>query len=330
LGALRRVPPSTGRNRRTRSMSVITRMPKNKTEITVAGRKLAVSNLQKVLYPSTGFTKGQVIDYYIAIGPVLLPHLHKRALTLKRYPDGVGKFFFYEKSCPPYRPSWVNTASIMSKTRGAPIDYCQANNLPSLVWMANLADLELHVSLARSSAPNRPTAMVFDLDPGPGTSIVECSQVAMWLRERFAEKKLQAFAKTSGSKGMQLYVPLNTPVTFEKTRAASHQIALELEEEHPESVVTNMRKELRKGKVLIDWSQNASFKTTVCVYSLRGTEKPGVSTPLEWSEVEKFWKKKDPELARFTPEQVLARVEKHGDLFEPVLTLKQKLWRIDA
>jgi bifunctional non-homologous end joining protein LigD len=300
-------------------------MAKNETEITVAGRRMTVSNLQKVLYPATGFTKGQVIDYYIAIGPVLLPHLNKRALTLKRYPDGVGKFFFYEKSCPTYRPSWVNTASIMSKTRGEPIDYCQANNLPSLVWMANLADLELHVSLARSTAPNRPTAMVFDLDPGPGTSIVECSQVALWLRDHFAGKKLQVFPKTSGSKGMQLYVPLNTAVTFEKTREASHQVALALEEQHPGAVVSNMRKELRKGKVLIDWSQNASFKTTVCVYSLRGTEKPGVSTPLQWDEVEKILRKKDPDLARFTPQQVLARVEKHGDLFEPVLKLKQKL-----
>lgn len=313
-------------NHHDRGVSVFSHpMAKNETEITVDGRRMTVSNLQKVLYPATGFTKGDVIDYYTAVGPVLLPHLHKRALTMKRYPDGVGKFFFYEKSCPPYRPSWVNTASIMSKTRGEPIDYCQANNLPSLVWMANLADLELHVSLARSTAPNRPTAMVFDLDPGPGTSIVECSRVALWLRGYFKRRKLQVFAKTSGSKGMQLYLPLNTATTFEKTREASHQIALALEQEHPDAVVTNMRKELRKGKVLIDWSQNASFKTTVCVYSLRGTEEPGVSTPLQWTEVEKILRKQDPGLARFSPHEVLARIKKHGDLFEPVLKLRQKL-----
>jgi bifunctional non-homologous end joining protein LigD len=298
---------------------------KQTSELEIEGRTLTVSNLQKVLYPSTGFTKGDVIRYFVDVGSVLLPHLKSRPITLKRYPDGVGKFFFYEKSCPPYRPKWVSTASVYSKRREGQMDFCVVNNLASLVWMANLADLELHTSLARAPKVERPTMMVFDLDPGEGTNVLQCAQVAFWLRDKLAALKLQSFPKTSGSKGIQLYVPLNTAVTFEQTKPASRAIADAVATEHADAVVTNMLKSLRKKKVLIDWSQNDDHKTTVCVYSLRATEKPQVSTPLTWTELEKLWKKGDPDAFRFSPDDVRARVKKHGDLFAPVLTLKQKL-----
>jgi bifunctional non-homologous end joining protein LigD len=300
-------------------------MPKTTSELKIEGRTLTVSNLQKVLYPSTGFTKGDVIQYYIDISPALLPHLKNRPLTMKRYPEGVGKFFFYEKNCPPYRPPWVKTASMYSKHREADMHFCVINNLASLVWTANLADLELHTSLARSPAVDRPTLMVFDLDPGEGTTAVQCSQVAFWLREKLSTLGLESFPKTSGSKGIQVYVPLNTAVTFDRTKIAARQIGDQLVAEHPDAVVTNMLKLLRKKKVLIDWSQNDDHKTTVSVYSLRATDKPQVSTPLKWNELEKLWKKGDPDAYRFSPADVIARYKKHGDLFEPLLSLKQKL-----
>jgi bifunctional non-homologous end joining protein LigD len=300
-------------------------MVKEASTLTVAGKSLPVSNLEKVLYPKTGYTKGNVIDYYLAIGPALLPHLKNRALTLKRYPEGVDKFFFYEKRCPTHRPEWLQTASVYSERRGENMDYCLANDLPSLVWAANLADLELHTSLALAKSQDRPTSMVFDLDPGEGASVIDCAQVALWIREKLDEMKLESWIKTSGSKGLQLYVPLNTVVTFDRTKAVARGLGAAVEAEHPEEVVTKMLKNLRRRKVMIDWSQNDQYKTTVSVYSLRATKAPGVSTPLLWEEVEALLKKKDPERVRFTPEQVLARVEKHGDLFAPVLKLKQKL-----
>jgi bifunctional non-homologous end joining protein LigD len=298
---------------------------KSTSIVTIEGHEVPLSNLQKVLYPESGFTKGDVVDYYMAIGPVLLPHLKDRALTMKRYPDGVGKFFFYEKNCPDYRPKWVRTAPVYSHGRGATMNYCLANNLASLVWMANLADLELHTSLALKSKLTRPTAMVFDLDPGEGTHAIHCAQVAFWLKEKLAALKLEAFPKTSGSKGVQIYVPLNTPVTFDATKALARELGDALVVEHPDAVVTKMLKSLRKNKVMIDWSQNDEHKTTVSVYSLRATPKPQVSTPLTWAELRKLWQAGEPDAFRFSPEQVLARVKKHGDLFAPVLTLKQKL-----
>jgi bifunctional non-homologous end joining protein LigD len=298
---------------------------KQKVELEIEGHKVPVSNFDKVLYPETGFTKGDVIRYYIDIGPVLLPHLKNRALTMKRYPDGVGKFFFYEKNCPDYRPKWVRTAPVFSHGRGATMHYCLANNLASLVWMGSLADLELHTSLARTPAVAKPTMMVFDLDPGEGTHAIHCAQVAFWLRAKLEAMKLAAFPKTSGSKGIQVYVPLNTATSFDATKATARQLGDAIVAEHPDAVVTKMLKTLRKNKVLIDWSQNDEHKTTVCVYSLRGTPKPQVSTPLTWDELEKLWQRGDPEAFRFSPEDVRARVKKSGDLFEPVLTMKQKL-----
>jgi bifunctional non-homologous end joining protein LigD len=301
-------------------------MSKRTTSTLKVGTKtLDVSNLEKVLYPEAGFTKGEVIDYYIRIAPVLLPHLKDRPLTMKRYPNGVNAEFFYEKRCPSHRPPWVRTAHIWSEGNDEFVDYCLVNDLPTLVWAANLADLELHTSLAKARNRQRPTVLVFDLDPGPPATIVECARVACWLKEVFDAFKLEVFAKTSGSKGLQLYVPLNTPVTYDQTKPFAQALAQRMEREHPREVVSKMQKALRTGKVFIDWSQNDDHKTTVCVYSLRAKDQPTVSTPVTWEELEALQKKKDRKRLVFTSEDTLARVEKHGDIFAPVLTLKQKL-----
>lgn len=296
-----------------------------KVELVVDNRALQVSNLDKVLYPKAGFTKAQVIDYYIRIAPVLLPHLKDRPLTMKRYPDGVESEFFYEKNCPAHRPKWVQTAKVWSEGNQRTMYYCLANNLPTLVWAANLADLELHTSLSRKNNIERPTMMVFDLDPGAPADIVQCCQIGMRLRELLDGMKLKAFAKTSGSKGLQVYIPLNTAVTYDQTKGLSRALAQRLEQEHPDRVTSNMSKAVRKRKVFVDWSQNDEHKTTICVYSLRAKEQPTVSTPVSWEEVEICLKKKKADLLKFRSDQTLARVEKQGDLFEPVETLKQKL-----
>ncbi len=297
----------------------------DKAELIVENRKLAVSNLSKVLYPKVGFTKGQVIDYYIRIAPVLLPHLKDRPLTMKRYPDGVEGEFFYEKNCPSHRPKWVQTAEVWSESNDRMMNYCLAQDLPTLVWAANLADLELHTSLSRKDNIKRPTMMVFDLDPGAPADIVHCCQVGLWLSDLLSKMKLKSFAKTSGSKGLQVYVPLNTPVTYDQTKDLSRTLAQLLEHEHANLVTSNMSKAVRKGKVFVDWSQNDEHKTTICVYSLRAREEPTVSTPVTWDEVANCLKKRKAELLKFRSDQTLARVEKLGDLFEPVEKLKQKL-----
>ncbi len=296
-----------------------------KAQLVVGGKKLSVSNLNKVLYPKSGFTKGEVIDYFIRIAPVLLPHLKNRPLTMKRYPDGVEGEFFYEKNCPSHRPKWVKTAKVWSEGNQRTMDYCLANDLPTLVWAANLADLELHTSLSRKNNIERPTMMVFDLDPGAPADIVQCCQVGLWLRDLLAKMKLKSWAKTSGSKGLQVYVPLNTAVSYDDTKGLSRALAQHLEREHPGLVTSNMSKAVRKGKVFVDWSQNDEHKTTICVYSLRAKEEPTVSTPVTWNEVENCLKKKNAGLLKFRSDQALDRAEKLGDLFEPVETLKQKL-----
>jgi bifunctional non-homologous end joining protein LigD len=296
-----------------------------KAQVVVEGKKLAVSNLDKVLYPKVGFTKGQVIDYYIRIAPDLLPHLKDRPLTMKRYPNGVEGEFFYEKNCPSHRPNWVQTAKVWSEGNQRIMHYCLANDLPTLVWAANLADLELHTSLSRKNNIDRPTMMVFDLDPGAPADIVQCCQVGVWLRDLLGKMKLKSWAKTSGSKGLQVYVPLNTPATYDDTKGLSRALAQHLEREHPDLVTSNMSKALRKRKVFVDWSQNDEHKTTICVYSLRAKDEPTVSTPVSWQEVENCLKKEKADLLKFRSDQVLARAEKHGDLFEPIETLKQKL-----
>src|SRR5712671_1165001 len=295
------------------------------TIVEVEGRKLKLSNLDKVLYPAAGFTKGQVIDYYVRVAPVLLPHLAGRPLTMKRYPEGVDHEYFFEKNAPKHRPDWVKTAPIWSEGNERDVNYILANDLATLVWIANLASLELHPSLSLAAHIESPTMIVFDLDPGPPANIVQCSQVAIWVRAIFDHFGLQSFAKTSGSKGMQIYVPLNTKTTYEQTKPFAHALARLLEHEHPELVVSDMKKAIRTNKVFVDWSQNDQHKTTIAVYSLRARERPTVSTPITWDEVEQTLKKKDPHQLVFEATDVLKRVEKMGDLFEPVLKLKQKL-----
>lgn len=296
-----------------------------KAHLVVENRTLAVSNLDKVLWPKAGFTKGEMIHYYIQIAPALLPHLKDRPLTMKRYPDGVEGEFFYEKNCPSHRPKWVKTARVWSEGNQREMQYCLAQDLPTLVWAANLADIELHTSLSRKKDVARPTMMVFDLDPGAPADIVQCCQVGLWLREILEGMKLQSFAKTSGSKGLQVYVPLNTAVTYDQTKELSHALAEHLEREHPELVVSKMSKALRKGKVFVDWSQNDEHKTTICVYSLRAREQPTASTPVTWQEVEETVRKRKTKPLLFRCEATIERVTKMGDLFAEVETLKQKL-----
>jgi bifunctional non-homologous end joining protein LigD len=295
-----------------------------KSQLEIDGRTVDVSNLDKVFYPKTGFTKGQVMDYYVKISPYLLPHLKGRPVTLKRYPNGVEGLFFYEKQIPPSHPEWVKTTNVKRKD-GREINYCVFDSLPVLVWAANLADLELHTFLHRAPAIQTPTALAFDLDPGPPADIVLCCQVGLWLKELFEKLKLKSFAKTSGSKGLQVFVPLNRPANYEQTKAFAHAVAESLEREFPKIVVSRMQKNLRVGKILVDWSQNDPHKTTVCVYSLRAKDHPTVSTPVTWEEVVRALKKKSAQLLTFEAADVLKRVKNHGDLFAPVLSLKQQL-----
>jgi bifunctional non-homologous end joining protein LigD len=293
--------------------------------VDIQGKNLKLTNLEKVLYPAAEFTKKDVIDYYARIAPAIIPHLAGRALTRKRYPDGVEGEPFFEKNAPMHKPDWVKTAPIWSGRNRRTVNYILADDLATLVWLANLAALELHPSLALAEDIARPTEMVFDLDPGPPANIVQCCQVGLWLREIFDHFGLRSFPKTSGSKGLQVYVPLNTPVTYDVTKMFAHALAQLLEHDHRDLVLSEMSKSARTGKVFVDWSQNDEHKTTIGVYSLRARERPTVSTPVTWEEVEKALKKKDASLLVFEAKQVVARFEKMGDLFEPMLELKQTL-----
>ncbi|MGA2960047.1 MAG: non-homologous end-joining DNA ligase [Candidatus Korobacteraceae bacterium] len=304
-------------------------MAQDETVVEIEGRTVRLSNLGKVLYPEAGFTKGQIIDYYARIAPVLLPHLEGRPLTLKRYPNGVTGMYFYEKNCPRHRPEWVQTAPVWSEGNNTWMKYCLVQDLATLVWCANLADIELHTSLSRAADILRPTMIVFDLDPGEPADIVQCCQVALWVRAIFDRLGLESFPKTSGSKGLQVYVPLNSAVTYDETKPLAHELARTLERQHPDLVVSEMKKNLRGGKVFVDWSQNDDHKTTVCVYSLRAKARPTVSAPVKWDEVERCLQKRDPELLVFDSGQVLSRSEKLGDLFAPILKLRQKLPALD-
>jgi bifunctional non-homologous end joining protein LigD len=291
-------------------------------EVEVEGRRLKLSNLDKVFYPAVGFTKGQVIDYYRRIAPVLLPHLHDRPLTMKRYPDGVDGQFFYEKQTPSHAPDWVKTVTVKNKRE---IRYLLANDVPTLIWLANLADLELHTMLSRARDVLRPTMLVFDLDPGEPATIVECARVGLAVRALLEQVGLETYPKTSGSKGLQIYVPLNTKVTYDDTKPFAHAIAKLLEKQMPDLVVSSMKKSVRGGKVFVDWSQNDDHKTTIGVYSLRARERPTVSTPVRWEEVEETLEDRKPERLVFGAETVLERVSDDGDLFAPVLEQRQKL-----
>ena len=297
--------------------------------VDVEGKHLSLSNLDKVLYPEAGFTKGQVIGYYQQVAPALLPHLAGRPLTLKRYPNGVDDKFFYEKHCPRHRPDWVQVAPIWSGRNNATVPYCVAGDLPTLVWVANLASLELHTSLSRADDIDRPTMLVFDLDPGPPATVVECCRIALRLRDLFDQMGLASVAKTSGSKGLQVYVPLNTPVGYDGgTKDFALTVAQLMEKRFPDQVVSSMKKELRPGKVLIDWSQNDEHKTTVCVYSLRARPRPTVSTPVTWDEVAATAESADPGTLVFEAGDVLARVGELGDLFAQLNELEHSLPRL--
>jgi bifunctional non-homologous end joining protein LigD len=328
-------PTTPGGEQRPTPPYEVLRETKRHVEIAVQGRTLRLSNREKVLYPATGFTKGETIDYYAAVGPVLLPHIAGRPLTLKRYPDGVEGEHFYEKRCPSHRPEWVQTAPIWTERVKGEIDYCLAEDLPTLIWAANLASIELHPSLSHAHDMDTPSMMVFDLDPGtppdrPDLGLRACCRVALLIRDLLDELGLRSLAKTSGSKGLQVYVPLNTPVSYAQTKGFARAVAELLEKTHPRQVVSRMRKDLRAGRVLIDWSQNDARKTTVAVYSLRARERPTISTPLAWREVEQALRaRRTPELSA-EPAALLARVARHGDLFEPLLSLSQELPDLSA
>jgi bifunctional non-homologous end joining protein LigD len=302
----------------------IKELPDGKVAVRVDGRELKLSNLDKVLYPKTGFTKGDLIDYYVHVAPALLPHLHGRPLTLKRYPDGVDGEHFYEKRCPSHRPDWVATAAIWSDRHQIEVDYCLVNDLATLVWAANLADIELHTSLSLAEDMQHPTFMVFDLDPGEPADIVDCCQVGVWIRGMLSQLGLECFAKVSGSKGLQVYVPLGSDATYEDTKPFARAVAETLEKQFPDRVVSRMAKKLRPGKVLVDWSQNDDYKTTACVYSLRAKERPTASAPVRWEEVEAGLEA-DRDALVFDHERMMQRVDEEGDLFAPVLALRQEL-----
>ena len=294
-------------------------------QVEVEGRRLTLTNLDKVLYPS-GFTKAQVIDYYLRAAPALLAHVAGRPITLKRYPNGTTAEFFYQKDCPGHRPPWVATADV-PRTRGSDrnIRYCVVDDVPTLVWLANLAAIELHPLLARAGDVDAPTEVVFDLDPGPPATIVECARVATLVRELLDDAGLAAWPKTSGSKGLQLYVPLNTPHTYDDTKPFAHEVAVTLAGRRPDLVVEKMDKRLRRGKVLIDWSQNHPTKTTVAPYSLRAMDRPTVSTPVTWEEIERVLGGGDPATLDFDAAAVLDRLASRGDLFAAVAEVEQRL-----
>jgi bifunctional non-homologous end joining protein LigD len=296
-------------------------------QVEVDGRELTLTNLDKVLYPEAGFSKGEMVDYYAKVAPAIVPHLAGRAVTLRRFPEGVDDLdaAFFEKRCPKHRPKWVKTARVEAGPRAGKIDFCVCDSLPTLVWMAQLAAIELHPSLSLSRAPKRPTVLAFDLDPGPPADIVECCRVGLRLREMFAHFGVESFPKTSGSKGLQIYVPLNGRASYEATKPFAKAIAQLLEKQTPDQVVSRMKKVEREGKVFVDWSQNHQRKTTIAVYSLRARERPTVSTPVTWEEVEQVAGSGDGNSLVFEAGDVLERVEQHGDLFAPVLELEQEL-----
>jgi len=287
----------------------------------IAGRSLKVTNLVKVLYPMVGFTKGQVIEYYVKIAAAMLPHIEDRGVTFKRWPDGVTAEPFFNKRAPDHRPDWVGTCTGPGD-KGKGIEYPVLSEVAALAWSANLAALEIHAPMARCADIDSPTLLVFDLDPGEPATIIECCQVALAIRDVLETVGLTGFAKTSGSKGMQLYIPLNTPHTHNHASDFALAVAQLLERQTPNSVTANMARKERPGKVFVDWSQNTRHKTTIAPYSLRGKDRPTVSTPITWDEVSDG---ADGEWLGFESDEVLERVEEFGDLWADVPTLEQAL-----
>ena len=289
------------------------------SRVEIGGRQLEISNLDKVLWPATGTTKGEMLNYYARISAVLVPHLAGRAITLKRYPDGVDGTSFFEKNCPSYKPPWIHTVKM------GDVNYCLVEEPATVVWLANLAAIELHPTLAMKPDLGSPTTVVFDLDPGAPADVVTCARVALLIRDLLAQLHLQAWVKTSGSKGLQLYVPLNTATTYDRTAPFAKAVAQLLEKQHPELVVSYQQRAARANRVLIDWSQNTETKTTVAIYSLRARPEPTVSTPVTWDELDDALSAADPARLTFEWDEVLRRVESRGDLMADVLTLEQEL-----
>ena len=290
--------------------------------VTIDGRQLKLSNLDKVLYPESGFTKGEVIDYYARIAPTLLTHLGDRGITMRRFPNGVDDQSFFEKRCPKHRPEWVGVCAGPGDHGGA-IDYCRLADVPSVVWAANLAALELHAPMARCGDIETPCMVVFDLDPGAPAAIKECAEVGLWIRDLFDDLELECFAKTSGSKGLQIYVPINgQKLTHEQASQFALFVAQAMEKHHGDRVLSNMRKELRTNKVFIDWSQNSRHKTTICAYSMRARKEPTVSTPVTWDEVDAA---ATGAPLSFQAPEVLERVERLGDLWSDTAHLVQEI-----
>jgi len=297
----------------------------NKEAVVIGGRKLTLTNLEKDLYPSCGFTKAHVLEYYRRISEALLPHLKDRALTLKRYPEGVETAFFFEKRCPSHRPPWVPTSDVL-RDDGEQMTVCLVNDLSTLMWVGNLASLELHVPLSRTDSPERPDSVVFDLDPGDEADVFDCARVALILRDLLARSRLTCCLKTSGMKGLHVFVPLNRDeTTFEDTKKFSKAVAEVLQRNYPDLVTARMAKGLRKGRVFINWSQNDSSKTMICVYSLRARERPIVSFPLAWEELEDLVRQGDPRRVQVGQAEAVSRIEKEGDLFRVMIEKKQKL-----
>jgi bifunctional non-homologous end joining protein LigD len=293
--------------------------------IEVGGRRLAIRNLDRVVFPRAGTTKAQLLDYYIRIADAMLPHLRDRLLHMHRYPEGVEGPRFWQKGCPEHRPPWMQTAPVWSEAKRAPIEFCVVDDLAALLWAVNIGSIELHTSLHTRHDLHRPTTLAFDLDPGDGVDIVDCAEVALRLRDVLGARGLRGWAKTSGSKGLQVYVPLNSDVTYAETKPFARAVAEGLERRWPERVVSRMAKALRRGKVLIDWSQNTEHKSMVCAYSVRAKARPTVSTPVLWDEVEAAVAAGDGARLSFEMDDVLRRVGERGDLFADVLTVEQRL-----
>ncbi|MFL6568758.1 MAG: non-homologous end-joining DNA ligase, partial [Chthoniobacterales bacterium] len=301
-------------------------MRKQQQHVKVDERELTISNVEKVYYPESGFTKGEVVAFYSEIADAILPHLRDRPLTLKRYPEGIGGDHFYEKNAPKYKPDWVKTFAVSRTEREGEINYVLCNDRATLIWATNLADIEKHVLLARAPDLDRPTSIVFDLDPGEPANMIDCGEIALHLRKLFATWGLETFVKVSGSKGLHLSVPLNCDTTYDVTQPFAKTVAELVAHQMPKRVVSEMAKSIRGGKVFIDWSQNSDFKTTVCVYSMRAkSAEPFISMPLTWNELERAVKRKDEKRLMFRAEYAIKRISKEGDLFAPVLKLKQEV-----
>jgi bifunctional non-homologous end joining protein LigD len=296
-----------------------------RTEVDVGGRRLAIAHLDRVVFPGTGTTKGEVLDYYVRVADAMLPHLRDRLLHMHRYPEGVEGPRFWQKGCPEHRPEWLPTTPVWSRDKGEAIEFCVVQELAALLWAVNIGSLELHTSLHRRDDLQRPTAIAFDLDPGPGAGLLECADVALRVRALLAELGLDAWPKTSGGKGLQVYVPLDGEATYAQTKPVARTVAEVLEAQTPERVVSRMARSLRAGKVLVDWSQNTEHKSMVCAYSVRAKTRPTVSTPLLWAEVEAAVDRGDAGALIFEMDAVLERVDEHGDLFAPVLVERQAL-----